>query len=62
MVIKRWNDRVLETRGFFMKKFSLDMIKNKKNTIISSKEALKDVEPFDWNLKNKEKKVIEGNV
>lgn len=30
-----------------MKKFSLDMIKNKEYKIISSKEALKDIEPFD---------------
>lgn len=59
MVIKRWRSktrhfsyRVMEV--LYMKKFSLDMIKNKKHKIVSSEEALKDVQPFDWkNAKEK---------
>lgn len=44
-----------------MKKFDLTLLKNKNNKIVSSREALKDTVPFDWDDVKDEKKVI-GNM
>ena len=51
MIIKRWLGKIIKNRRIIMKKFNLDMIKNKDYKITSSKEALKEIKPFDWSLK-----------
>ena len=42
-----------------LRTLNLDKIKSKKTTIVSSKEALKDITPINWNeeVKSGEKKV-----
>lgn len=52
--VENFINNLLGERGLFMnsdryKPLNLDVLKNKKSTIITSKEALKDVTPIDWN-------------
>lgn len=50
----------LTNGGVNMKSLDLSILKNKKSTIVSSKEALKDVTPINWSksVLSGEKKII----